>query len=125
MNWNPIKRSPLKPKPREHKESDPWRRKKIRLSGSEMGKLRQDVFVRSEGQCENSFAARAPLSSKRCATKIFWGTFHLAHIISRGRGGSDTPENVLATCPDCHELDTKNIHKLVPHSDWIPTRVHA
>lgn len=111
MNYNPIRRSPLRKKPKPHRES--WRSGKIRLNGPEMGILRQNAFQRSGGQCENSF------NGKRCATRIYWGSFHLAHIISRGRGGSDIPENVLATCPECHYDDTRNGHKLEPHQDWI------
>lgn len=111
MNWNPIRRSPLRYKPRQHRDS--WRSGKIRLNGREMGELRQNAFARSEGRCENSF------EGKRCATRIYWGSFHLSHIISRGRGGSDIPSNVLACCQDCHDLDTRNIHKLEPHRDWI------
>ena len=113
MNWNPIRRSPLKPKPRQHKESMPWRRPKVRLNGAEMLELRQNVFARSQGRCENS------VDGERCPTRIYWMTFHLAHMISRGRGGSDVPENVLAACEKCHDDDTKNRRKLKPHEDWI------
>ena len=113
MNWNPIRRSPLRYKPRRHKES--WRSGKVRLSGPEMAVLRQDAFNRSHGQCENSVTNERD----RCPVRIYWGSFHLAHIISRGRGGSDTIENVLACCPDCHFEDTRNRKKLVPHKEWI------
>ena len=79
-----------------------------------MGKLRQDAFARSRGFCENS------IDGKRCKTRISWGDFHLAHIISRGRGGSDDLTNVLAACQPCHLADTRNRRKLQPHQDWIP-----
>jgi len=117
MHWNPLKRTPLKPKPREHRESMPWRRAKIRLNGSEMMELRQSAFARSGGRCENSITAKGD----RCPVHINWAQFHLAHIESRGRGGSDTLDNVLACCPDCHFEDTRNRHKLLPHRDWIAT----
>jgi len=116
-HWNPIRRTALRPKPREHKESAPWRRKKIRLNGREMSELRQNAFARSEGECENS------IEGERCPARISWQTFHLAHIVSRGRGGSDTLENVLACCQLCHDRDTKNVRKLKPHADWIPNGV--
>lgn len=109
MNWNPIRRSPLKKKAREHKESMPWRRPRIRLSGPEMAELRQEVFARSGGRCENA------IEGCRCASRISWGSFHLAHLESRGRGGSDTLENTLAACWECHEADTHHRRKLQPH----------
>jgi len=115
MSWNPIRRTPLRPKPREHKESAPWRAPKVRLSGPEMGELRQNVFARSEGRCENSISPERD----RCPARIYWGSFHLAHIVSRGRGGSDSRENTLACCPECHFEDTRNRKKLLPHNDWI------
>lgn len=114
-NWNPIKRSPLKPKARQHKQSMPWRRSKIRLSGPEMKDLRQSAFARSEGRCENSVTP----DGTRCPVRINWMNFHLAHIVSRGRGGSDELSNVLAACQKCHEADTHNQKKLQPHQDWI------
>ena len=117
MNFNPISRSPLHKHPREHKDSAPWRRKKVRLNGSEMKELRQNAFYRASGQCENAPFGDAQKS--RCPVRIYWTNFHLAHIESRGRGGSDTLENVLACCPDCHFEDTRNRRKLVPHGDWI------
>ena len=113
MNWNPIKRSPLRPQAREHKESMPWRRKKVRLNGREMAQLRQEILQRSHYQCENS------IEGERCTEIINWGDFHLAHIVSRGRGGSDSMDNVLACCRDCHFEDTRNRRKLQPHADWI------
>ena len=114
-NYNPIRRSPLKPKARQHKESMPWRRPKIRLNGSEMKDLRQSAFARSHGCCENSITP----DGDRCPVRINWMNFHLSHIVSRGRGGSDSLENTLACCQDCHFEDTRNRRKLVPHRDWI------
>jgi hypothetical protein len=115
MNWNPIRRSPLKKRAREHKESMPWRRPKVRLNGREMGELRQNAFARSAGQCENAITA----NGRRCTAQIYWATFHLSHMQSRGRGGSDVLENVLCCCIACHDDDTQNRRKLVPHKDWI------
>ena len=80
-SWNPIRRFPLKKRPQERKESMPWRRKKVRLSGTEMGQLRQEAFLRSRGQCENS----ADDTGKRCENEISWGFSNLAHIVSRGQ----------------------------------------
>jgi cytochrome c553 len=114
-SFNPIRRSPLKPKARQHKESMPWRRPKIRLNGSEMLDLRQDAFARSGERCENSVTE----DGTRCPVRINWMSFHLAHLVSRGRGGSDELANVLAACQRCHDADTHNRRKLRPHKDWI------
>lgn len=113
MNYNPIRRSPLKKKPRRAYESAPWRRKKIRLDAKGMLELRQDALYRSGLRCENS------IDGERCNKRIAWHNFHLAHIVSRGRGGSDCLKNVLAACQECHFEDTANRRKLQPHRDWI------
>jgi hypothetical protein len=115
-SYNPLRRSPLKPKPRQRKESMPWRRPKIRLDAKGMLELRQNAFARSEGQCENSVTPQRD----RCPVRIYWGTGQLAHMVSRGRGGNDSLENCLMVCRDCHYEDTRNRKKLEPHKDWMP-----
>lgn len=80
--------------------------------------LRFDVFQRSEtgtrygmrNRCENKID-----SSRRCGEIIYWDTFHLHHILSRGRGGSDTAENTMALCPGCH---FDHHHGVWPASRW-------
>ena len=114
-SYNPLRRSPLRPKPRPHRESAPWRPRKIRLNAQEMKELRQNAFARSGGQCENSVTPKGD----RCPVRIYWGTGQLAHIVSRGRGGSDELKNVLMCCAECHLEDTRNRTKLQPHKDWI------
>jgi HNH endonuclease len=114
-NWNPMRRKPWKPKARKTRISMPWRRPKIRLDAAGMKQLRAFAFYRSGALCENA------IDGERCANRIYWGSFHLAHMEGRGRGGSDVPENVLATCWDCHDEDTNNRRKLEPHSGWKAT----
>jgi hypothetical protein len=116
-SWNPIRRSPIKPKAKQHRESAPWRRKKIRLDGREMAELRQNAFARSQGYCENS------VKGLRCSARIFWMTGQLAHLTSRGQGGSDEMKNVLFVCEKCHVEDTLNRRKLEPHRDWLPNGI--
>jgi hypothetical protein len=111
-NFNPLRRTPLKSKARKTRISMPSRRPKIRLDGQGMKQLREYVFNRSGAQCENS------VEGERCQSRIYWGSFHLSHIVARGRGGSDTPENTLACCWECHDNDTQNRVKLQPHRDW-------
>ena len=113
MNINPLRRSPLRKKAKEHKESAPWRRKKVRLDGREMVELRQNVFARAAGQCENEF------QGKRCKTPITWMMFDMHHMQSRGRGGSDTMDNCLAVCWSCHRLHHMGKLRIQPHIDWI------
>ncbi len=100
----PLKRSWIKRKPRARKVS--WRSGKIREDAQGMALLRWCVFNRSlnrhRNQCENLLE-----SGRRCLNFLTWETFHLHHIISRGRGGSDTEENCMALCPGCH-FDTHN-----------------
>src|SRR5262249_40282366 len=89
MNWNPLRRSPLKKKAHKTRISMPWRRPKVRLDAQGMKQLREYVFNRSGAQCENA------VDGERCQSRIYWGSFHLAHIVGRGRGGSDSPANTL------------------------------
>jgi len=113
-HFNPLRRSPIKYKPRKHFESMPWRRPKIRLDGREMVNLRQDAFARSGGQCENAIND----TGDRCPARVLWMTCDLAHIESRGRGGSDVLGNVLITCRNCHAEDHNGGRRLRPHKDW-------
>jgi hypothetical protein len=113
-SFNPIRRSPWKSKARKTRISMPWRCPKIRLDAAGMKQLREFAFNRSNAQCENS------VDGERCDTRIYWGSFHLAHIEGRGRGGSDVLVNVLAACPKCHDDDTHHRRKLQPHKEWKP-----
>lgn len=70
---------------------------RIRLSGAEMNALRSKVMDDSGMRC------------KECGRRVFddvadWmpNKAHLAHIVGRGRGGSDTRENVEIRCGECH-----------------------
>ena len=113
MNFNPIRRSAIRKKPKEHKESAPWRRTKVRLNGREMAELRQNVFARSEMICEND------LGGKRCSERLTWNSFHLHHREHRSLGGSDSMENCLAVCFACHQAHHAGKIRIKPHQDWI------
>lgn len=97
-SFNPIRRSPIKPKAKKRKESAPWRAPKIRLDAPGMYLLRGEVFARAGFQCENH------IDGKRCPTKITWYTFQLHHLRHRSQGGSDTKENTAAVCWECHDM---------------------
>jgi hypothetical protein len=80
-SFTPIRRSRWKPKAKRDRISMPWRPPKIRLGAAGMRELRTFVFDRWNAQCENS------IDGQRCDTRIYWGSFHLAHMEGRGRGG--------------------------------------
>ena len=108
-HWNPLRRSALRPKPKQTKLSAPWRSPKVRLDAIGMRDLRILAYQRAAGQCENE------VNGERCKQMIWWTSFHLAHLVSRGRGGSDCLENVLATCPECHLAEHRQGRKLRPY----------
>ncbi|HHV79075.1 MAG TPA: HNH endonuclease [Firmicutes bacterium] len=43
------------------------------------------------------------------------GPVHVHHIRSRGAGGDDVPENLIALCPRCHEL----VHRGKIPREWL------
>jgi len=100
MNFNPIRRSPLKPKPREHKESAPWRPPRIRLDAIGMAKLRSEAYERSQGICEcgRPKCKHRPERLRR----VTWYDGQLHHIVSRARGGPDSLENTQFITRLCH-----------------------
>lgn len=94
MKRTPIKRGgPIKPK--RHKpgtfEGNTGR---IRKFGEDMTQLREAVYERSRGLCE--------LKLKGCEVYAGWLSGQLCHVISKGRGGSDSEGNTLWGCLKCH-----------------------
>ena len=65
----------------------------IRRNGKDMALLRQIVFERDRYRCCD------------CGKPVSWDSGHLAHIQSRGAGGSDVPENLRTLCAICHAKD--------------------
>lgn len=64
--------------------------KTIRLTGRAYTLLRMEVYKR-DGRC-----------CVDCHKFLQFEEAHLCHIISKGAGGSDTPENTQIKCADCH-----------------------
>ena len=67
----------------------------IRLKGEALTELRWQCFERDAGICQ------------RCGVYAPWDGFwvsrgHMAHVKSRGVGGSDTLDNVVWKCASCH-----------------------
>ena len=69
----------------------------IRLSGAAMEALRERVYERDEGKCQwNGCGLLLPLYGS------LFTRAHLAHVKSRGAGGSDTEANTRILCPAHH-----------------------
>ena len=67
----------------------------VRLTGPALSALRQDVYDRDKGTCQI------------CRQHVRDGfpeyqKYDLAHIKSRGSGGSDLPSNCRTLCHRCH-----------------------
>ncbi len=71
---------------------------------------RQAVILRSDGQCENPACLGHPSELTDAGLPIL----EVDHVNDLGRGGQDTPETMIALCPNCHALKTRgsNRHSL-------------
>jgi 5-methylcytosine-specific restriction endonuclease McrA len=65
----------------------------VRLDGDDRKALRLRVFKRDNFRCA------------RCGVPVTWATGEMAHIIGRGRGGSDTDANCECCCRRCHRAE--------------------
>lgn len=63
---------------------------------SRSSKIRQYVLARADGYCEGC-EEPAPFTSKTGDPYL-----HAHHIHELSEGGSDTPDTVIALCPNCH-----------------------
>lgn len=93
-----IKRTPIKKvrsKPRPG-----------RVKGKAMESLRREVFERDGYRCQHevrhSDAKIGAVWSVKCLLPVTWESGHLAHVISRGRGGKDEASNCVCKCQNCH-----------------------
>ena len=73
----------------------------IRLKGPALAALRRARFTMDRWKCVD------------CGRPVSWASGHLAHIVGRGAGGSDTMENTRTKCDDCH-LVGEHCPKSVP-----------
>lgn len=99
-HYNPIRRTPLRYKPKRAKVSAPWRNQVIRLDARGMASLRSAAYERSEGICE----CGRPECEKRemRLRRVTWSDGQLHHVVSRARGGSDVLDNVQFITWQCH-----------------------
>jgi 5-methylcytosine-specific restriction endonuclease McrA len=70
----------------------------VRLTGQDLAALRRACWERDQGKCQV------------CGISTYWQArfagdpqaYDMAHIKSRGAGGSDTLDNVRTLCHRCH-----------------------
>lgn len=74
----------------------------LRLKGKDMEQLRRDVFERDDYRCQHVISADLNGVEMLCLIPVSWENGHLAHTISRARGGPDTAENCKTKCLYCH-----------------------
>jgi 5-methylcytosine-specific restriction endonuclease McrA len=94
-----IKRSTTPIRKRKYRKGEETIGKtgRIRLRGKKLEQLRRDCYERDGGQCV----------WEGCGKPLLWesGSFnsmHMAHIVSRGAGGSDVISNVRSLCAFHH-----------------------
>jgi 5-methylcytosine-specific restriction endonuclease McrA len=66
---------------------------RVRLKGPALASLRRRCFTRDGWACVD------------CGRTVSWATGHMAHIVSRGGGGSDILENVRTKCQEHHHAE--------------------
>ena len=71
---------------------------RVRLRGKALEALRRDCFERDGYRCQ---------CSPSCGIPVTWESGDMAHIVSRGAGGSDVLSNVV-TMDHFHHLATHN-----------------
>jgi 5-methylcytosine-specific restriction endonuclease McrA len=67
----------------------------VRLTGGDLEELRRQCYERDDRRCV------------ACGVFVewesgFWTSMHMAHIVGRGRGGSDVLDNVQTKCAGHH-----------------------
>ena len=72
----------------------------VRLKGKAKTAFRRQVYEHFRGICQ-ACGTFAPLRDAEGQMDVF-STGHIAHLKSRGAGGSDILENVTWKCPVCH-----------------------
>ncbi|MEV5748336.1 HNH endonuclease signature motif containing protein [Actinoallomurus sp. NPDC052308] len=102
------------------------RRTRIANDPIRVGVARRAVLLRSEGRCENPGCAKpAPDRNDRGEPLL-----EVDHIEQLADGGRDHPVQMIALCPDCHQVKThgQSRHQLIPvlaqqarelHDQWM------
>jgi 5-methylcytosine-specific restriction endonuclease McrA len=74
---------------------------RIRLRGEALEALRRDCFTRDGWRC-TQIDPEGRIVPCACGRTVSWVTGHMAHIVSRGAGGSDVIDNVHTMTQECH-----------------------
>jgi len=100
MKRTPLKRSTTPIRKRKYRKGEETIGKtgRIRLRGKKLEELRYARFLRDNETCLD------------CGKKVYYtarfdgdpDAYDMAHIVSRGAGGSDTIENTKTLCHACH-----------------------
>lgn len=75
----------------------------VRLEGDDLTALRTQCFVRDKFRCTECGRPVSPYAPEWAYSRA-----HMAHIIGRGAGGSDTLDNVTTKCQGCHMVAEHN-----------------
>ena len=74
-----------------------------RLKGEELAELRRQCFYRDKYRCQHIVERGIyGLVNFICGEHVTWESGHMAHIVSRARGGMDRLDNVVTKCGRCH-----------------------
>ena len=96
----PLKRSSIRKRKYRKGEETIGKTGRVRLRGKKLENLRRECFTRDESCCV----------WEGCGKSLRWesgysDSMHMAHIVSRGAGGSDVISNVRSLCPEHHFLE--------------------
>lgn len=64
------------------------------LYGEDVSVRRHELWERCDGYCERA----------GCNRNISEETFHMHHVKTKGKGGSDNLSNLMALCTRCHKF---------------------
>ena len=78
---------------------------RIRLKGEALAALRRECFTRDGWKCTRFDRDSGAIVPCPCSRSVSWASGHMAHIVSRGAGGSDVIENVHTMAGECHMLE--------------------
>ena len=85
----------------------------VRVTGKEMTALRENCLEVYDGVCGGG--KNGPDGKPMgCGGHVNERHWHMAHIVGRGRGGSDVITNVVPTHPACHLVDLHNPKPVPP-----------
>lgn len=86
----PVKRyTPIRKRKYRKGEETVGKTGRIRLRGKKLEQLRRDCFERDGYRCRCNYPELG------CGELCYWEWDDMAHIVSRGAGGSDVIDNIL------------------------------